>query len=330
MTVEFPAVPLWRYAERIGYRCEAFNGIDRDTNVPYACREIWTKYQRDDVEFALLQAQAQVEATLGYPLVPHWITAERHRAAALVQAQWGYVIAGGVMKDTMIGNSVAPDYTADPATVTVAGVTCALADVHLFFEDSDQEITPMAKALVAGVLTLTVPWCRLVDPAYQDNPVEGWDYADVATWSAPHVDVRCITNDTTTQATVTREACQNCATETGDACILVRNPKLGLLKVQPESCACIGSWQWADLNYYAGMTSVPRLAEDAIIRLAHANMPAEPCSCAVVLRLWQRDRYIPEVITRERVNCPFGSSSGAWTSWVFANSQRLIRGSMWA
>jgi hypothetical protein len=279
----------------------------------------------------LLQAQGQIEAVLGYPLTARWFTDERHRIGALVQAEQGYVIGGGVMLDTMIGNSVVPNYAADPATVTINGVTCALADIHVFHEDTDQEIVPTAATLVAGVLTLSIPWCRLVAPAYQDNPIDGWAYADVATWGAAHVDVRCLANSTATQAVFTREECDGCAMETGDGCILVRNPKLGLLGVAPDSPACIGAWQWVDVNYYAGLATVPRLAEDAVIRLAHANMPAEPCPCAVVLRMWQRDRLVPDVVTRERINCPFGGgTSGAWTAWMFANSQRLVRGSMWA
>jgi len=55
-------------------------------------------------------------------------------------------------------------------------------------------------------------------------------------------------------------------------------------------------------------------------------MPEEPCGCEVAQRLWRRDRHVPEVLTRERINCPYGLSDGAWQAWRFTQSMKLVRG----
>ena len=341
MTVEYPALSLPRYAQRIGYRDCAFFGVQHDDNPSYACREIWTQWQRDEIAFSLLQAQSQIEAVLGYPLSRRWFGPERHNAKPLIKTAQGYVVAPGVLSDTVLAASAAVSYVSDPATVTVAGVTCDVDDVHVFHVDTDTEITPSSRSLAGGLLTLSIPWCRLVAPAYSDNPAEGWRYADVATWGASHVDVRCLRNDTTVQGRLSRPACAGaCEEETATACLRVRDGRLGLLAVQRARYVAGSGWlittddccRWDSLDvfYYAGVATPSRLAEDAIIRLAHANMPTEPCGCDVTQRLWRRDRNVPEVLDRERLNCPFGMSDGAWIAWRFANSERLVRGSMWA
>jgi len=74
------------------------------------------------------------------------------------------------------------------------------------------------------------------------------------------------------------------------------------------------------VNYYDGKQYLSRQMEDAIVRLAHAKMPDEPCGCDVAQRMWKRDRNVPEVLTRERINCPFGMSDGAWIAWQFTRS----------
>jgi hypothetical protein len=42
--------------------------------------------------------------------------------------------------------------------------------------------------------------------------------------------------------------------------------------------------------------------------------------------MWAADRAMPEVFSRERINCPFGMSAGAWVSWKWALGLKLVRG----
>ncbi len=343
MTVEFSAVPLWRYCQRIGYREPAFFGLMHPDNDQWECRQIWTESQRQMVAWALMEAQEEIEEEVGYALVPRWFADERLVYRSILQTRYAEVIAGGVMSDSLIADGVAVDYTTDPATVVVSGVSCSGDDLHLFLPDSDIEVAPSEVESVSGTVTFSIPWARLVAEKYRDNPEEGWDYNDVATWGTPALDARCITNDPSTQAVlIARHGCtlkcslSGCADYRETACIYVRDPRLGYVSVERADYED-GAWvrkcssrrpKWVILNYYAGLSHVSRQAEDTVIRLAHSKMPEEPCGCEVTQRMWRRDRRVPEVITRERINCPFGMSDGAWTAWRFAQSMRRLRGNV--
>jgi hypothetical protein len=290
---------------------------------------------------ALLDAQDMIEEEIGYFLTPKWTVDERHPYAMPLLAKWGHIIAGGVRADTVIAAAVAPSYAADPATVTVNGVTCDADNIHVYHAGTDSEIEPESIVIAGGVLTVSIPWCRLVAPAYEDTPEDGLIYADVATWGAATVDVRCVTNDPATQAVLlSPPACTCISTPCADteysACIHVRLPVISSLDVTRGSYAN-GAWtrlpmchcvHWIDLNYLSGLTTLPRGAEDAIIRLAHSLLPQAVCGCDSVLALWKRDTNVPLVLTRERINAPFGLSDGAWYAWQWTQTHKLRRGSV--
>jgi hypothetical protein len=76
------------------------------------------------------------------------------------------------------------------------------------------------------------------------------------------------------------------------------------------------------------LTPLTRQVEDAIVRLAHSKMPDEPCGCDMLQRHWKRDRNIPQVLTRERINCPFGLSDGAWFAYRQAATLKIWKASI--
>lgn len=335
--IEFPALPLVRYAQRINYRECAFFGITHPDNARYACRELWSQHQRENVQQALLLAQEQIERVINYPLAPKWYTDEMHlirdergKHINLYQTSVGHIIAPGVMSETMIAEDAYVDYAHEPAEIIIPNVTCAVEDVHVFHANTDVQISTTKKVIEDGVLTIQIPWCRMLDPKYwyETDPIM---YEEVITWGAHEVDVKCIANDDTTQAVLHgRRYCAKCETQTTDACMYVKQPRFGLVTIAPEACTC-GHYDGVSLNYYAGQRGITRIAEDAIIRLAHAMMPTEPCGCEVTQRMWARDREMPKYfLSRERINAPFGMTEGAWYAWIFANSQKQLRGSLWA
>ena len=256
-------------------------------------------------------------------------------------ADYGHLISGGGKSDVLIQAGVAPSYAADPAIVTVNGVTCAAESIHVYHAGTDIEIEPESIVIAAGIATITIPWCRLVAPAYEDTDEDGLAYADVATWGAATVDVRCLTNDPSTQATLlSPDGCACTATPCADteysACIHVRLPNIGSLDVTRGTYAD-GAWtrvalcrcaRWVELNYLSGLTVLPRGAEDMVIRLAHSLLATEVCGCDSIVLMWRRDRNVPLMLTRERINCPWGLSDGAWAAWQWTQTKKLRRGSV--
>lgn len=334
------AISLPRYAEIVGIDECALFGIAYDGQHQYACRTIWTTAQRRQLQFYLSSAQAEIEDVVGYPLVPRWLVDDEQRYTHPLQTRWGYVIEMGVQSVTDLVDGTPVSHAADPAVVgpIVTTVTDA-SQLHVFFENTDDEIIPSSIVIAAGAATFYIPRCRMVIPSLESQqPKNGWDYTDTGPSGpfAQNVDIKIITTDASDQATLIRRPdCSGipCTEEEDTACGYIQNYKTGAVQVTPatysggsfRSALNCYIYSKARLNYKAGLTSLPRVLEDAIIRLAHSRMPDEPCGCEFLRQVWGRDRSIPPVLTRERINAPFGLSEGAWTAWLIAKKYQLKR-----
>lgn len=341
-------IPLARYAQLIEYDECSFFGV-RNPAIEWqtACRRIWLKRERDMILKYLLEAQDEIENVVGYPLQDRWVVTEQRPYSFPLKARWKEVIEGGVMAETDISSGEAVDHSTDPAVVgPIATTVTDENEIHVYHPGTDLEIHPSQITLSAGSLTIEIPRCRLVTEAAADNEEGGMAYDDLTNFEST-VDVKRVYNDPSTHATlVWPHACTTtstycgctCGQYTQAACIYVRNGQLGFVDVLPASysagswsttCAtCCGNPHHVLLNYRAGLTALGYQAEDAVLRLAHAKMPAEPCSCDIMRRVWQRDRNVPDVLTRERLNCPFGLSDGAWVAWKFAQALKIHRGAV--
>lgn len=329
-TIAATAVTLARYAQRIGYpECQFFGVYNADTLEKYQCNEIWTQDMRAMVAFYLMEAQHEIENELQYPLQPTYIRGEQDGSsgARLVDQQdyscpmitrWGWVLEVGQEARTAVALSEALITASDPSVTAAfpAGDVTSIDEVYVYHEGVDVQIIPSDITLSGGNLTITIPRCRTVLPAYMDNTTSGIDYSDLTKFASA-IDVYRVYTDDTTQVT-----CKGCTCETaGSGTLTIHNNEIG--EVSPDICGCgcsrVGLWYRAGLKYLA-----PQM-EDSIIRLAHSKMPQQPCGCDPVRHLWQRDRNIPDALTRERINCPFGLSDGAWISWRFVETNRLVR-----
>jgi hypothetical protein len=346
------AIPLARYAQLISYpECQFFGVADAPGQVNSECRTIWVKAERDMVLKYLLEAQEEIEKQIRYPLKARWVEEDNRPYSCPVDAKWNKVIEGGVRAEEAVLLDAPVDLATDPATVgPIAGITFTDVDeVHVFHPSGTSfcpkegvEIHPSCVTIAGGILSIEIPRCRLVREGYADNPRDGIDYHDDGNFEDA-VDVYRVYNDPSTQAELvwphrcnSECAACSCSEYTRDGCIYVRDGDLGVLDVLPATYSG-GAWTVASgnclpgrpervrLNYRAGLTSLTPQAEDAILRLAHAKMPEEPCGCAVAQRLWARDRNVPKILTSERVNCPFGLNDGAWIAWEFAMDLRTVR-----
>lgn len=339
------AVKLARYTQIIGTDECAFFGVNSGASPAYACRQIWSLHDRNLIAKYLNEAQIELETVLGFPIGPRWFASEPQPYNCPVQSRWGYVLATGGMATADISLTETVDHTTDPAIVgPIVTTVTSVDEVHVYHSGTDSEIIPSAITLAGGSLTITIPRCRLVLPAFADNPSTGWSYSDTGVTGvfAQDVDVKRVYNDPSIGGVLvyphgctTTCTCGECGETTQSACLYLRNPVIGTFDAlpatygggtwTPTSASCCGRPASVQLNYYAGVALDSQL-EDMIIRLAHSKMPTQPCGCPEGQRLWERDRHVPEILTAERLNCPFGINDGAWIAWRFALTRRLVRG----
>lgn len=348
------ALSLPEYASIIGYDECAFFGVAYDGQIDYDCRMFWTEWQRMDVYRALSEAQALMEDVLGYPLCPTWVigSPEQFGEQRYVDAQcyssptlarWGHVIAAGVRAETTLQVSATVNYATEPAVIGPLTVTIGdTAEVKIYYPGSDREIAPARMTYTSGQLTIYIPRCRLVETPNTTD--DGMAYVDTDNFLAA-VDVKRIYNDPSTNATiVSPHQCNGncssvgCSEYTQTACMYMRDKRLGFVDIIPGTYSagswtratdCTYSYELVRLNYQAGLRTLDTAMKSALVRLSHARMASEPCGCAIVQNLWERDRKAPDVLSRERLNNPFGISEGAWVAYKLAQSRKLYRMSVW-
>jgi hypothetical protein len=323
------AVSTPRYAQIVGYAEPAFFGISHPDNKAYECREIWSHDQRIAIYRALQEAQSEVEKTAEYPLMPTWFAGERHPFGINpITLKYGKLIQMGQLATTTWAGQ-AMDITNDPAVVTVAGVTFTdINEVHIYHPGTTIEIYPSEITIVAGVLTIKIPFVRAVEIAHENNPPEGWDYADHANWVEDTVDVKREYLSATLPAVefVSYDCECNCpAPQITDGCAVVKDYEMSIINVGTVGGCLPCKPRYTDLYYQAGETVMTPQAEDIIVRLAHARMPNEPCGCDWLKARWRGDQLVPEVLTAERENCPYGLSQGAWQAYIYAQAIKQIR-----
>jgi hypothetical protein len=324
------AVSLARYANIIGYSECAFFGIEDASNSDYACRKIWTKYERDTIADYLLTAQNMIEKVVGYTLSRSWFVAEEHIYSTPLLLDHAKLIAIGtkLVTDILLGATVS--YVPTPATVTIPTALTSIEGIHIFYPGTDTEIMPSAMQITGGNLIISIPKCRLLAPAFWDNPEAGLDGTDPTIYQTT-VDVKKWSTDDTDQGSIIYDSSScddDCDTTDVAICAFIIKSEIGAIRLgnlpgycntTPGLCTS-GIPRRVKINYESGLTSLTREAEMAIIRLAHSLMPTEPCGCDVTQRLWKRDRTERDILSVERLNCPFGTSDGAWAAWSTVKS----------
>jgi len=323
---ETQAVLLAQYAQFVG-ACEcAFWGVRNDKDNCYGKDTgIWTFHERWLVQRYLAEAQSEIEDVLGYPVGNRWFT-ETHvmhpaRYVHTVVTRQARLIELGTKRLTLLADDVPLDYNTDPAIAIVPYSPEVSEDsIVVCHQGTKITIVPSDIYISSAFFVIEIPRCRLVVAEYQNNPPDGLDYDD-DTFFAGSVDVYACSTDTSKRATML--CIGACGQRTEDVTrIWIQNGQMGIVQFVSLSCCDRGQ---LTLNYRAG--SAPSLQEqDAIIRLAHSKMPDPPCSYGgQITELWKRDRNIPEILTRERLNCQFGISDGAWIAWQFAQAMRQAR-----
>lgn len=340
------AVSLARYAEIIGYTQCAFFGVAHPDNAQFACRQIWTRDQRVAVEYYLALAQSEIENVLGYAISPKWYTDEQHYIRT--NRQNAPVFSAHLKHVNLIKMGVTKVESIKEDALVAIGEPCAISfpttlltdvkDLHVYYPNTEVEIRPSSIEYVNDVLTIKFQKCHLVKFELLNNPDQGLDYSLDSNFQSM-VDVRRITTDEGSIGNLIWIPGSTCTEEFAENQVSVNayivNKETGYVQFYPATFSD-GHWvrnkscltsnpDMVRLSYQAGLQSLSRELEDAVVRLAHSRMPSEPCGCDITQRLWQRDRTIPQIITTERVTCPFGVSDGAWAAWTLVQSSKFIR-----
>lgn len=342
------ALSLARYARIIRYEENAFWGVRYSGQEEFACATFWTEDQRQMVADALAQAQQMLEDVILYPLCPTWITGTVGNDGRFVDQQtgvgnpivtrWKLLLEPGIRAESTLSAGAGISYADDNISVIgpFAATITDTSEVKVYFEDSDREITPSRITYSGGNLTIEIPRCRLVRPDLLDTIAaqEGIDKTDTDNF-VDAVDVMRVYNDPSTNASLVRShncdafcLANGCEQATDTACIVIKDPWTGIVTVHPGTysngwtySASYHCYNHVRLNYMAGVRVLTRTMENVIVRLAHSLMAEEPCGCATTQRLWQRDRHVPEVLSAERLNNPFGVNEGAWFAYHWAVNQ---------
>jgi len=346
LLAENSIVTLALYQKIINYPECAFFGVNRTGEVTRGRCRIVLKPDRDTIQDALAEAQQEIEQVTGYPLQPKWFASEQHQygpvapglryrkwqVAPTVLAKKSKIIEIGVRAETTISAGEAVDNTADPAVIgPVATTVTDESEIHIYHPGTDIEIDPSSITIAGGNVTITVPRCRLVLASLADNPSQGLDYTDLGNFETT-VDVKRVYNDSSQEVTFVYPKMCDCTEDTQAGHICVDDYEIGVIRVSlGSSYNCNYTPEFVRINYRAGLINtgdaVEQQVRDMVIRLAHSKMPYEPCGCDLGANMWRRDRETPQSLTRERVNCPFGLSNGAWFAWQQANAIKVWRAS---
>lgn len=321
------ALPPSTYVQHyVGSEC-GFWGV---ANPDEANNFIWTLFERQELTRALCEAQDELEEVMQYFLERKWVADEPHPCSpkGIYLTEWNNVIAGGVEASAVVEAGAAIAHGTDPAVIGPHATTVTdEAEIKIFYPGESQEITPSSIVISGGNVTIEIPRCRLVKADSVDNPVEGLLYSDLTNFLTT-VDITRIYNDTSDQGEFVVRTVGECTPDTLALCMEVKNPTIGhVLAYQiVTSNTCRASLKdQARLNYVSGTTELSRIAELALVRLAHSKMPSEPCGYDRIKELWRRDSTIPVILSVERLECKFGLSNGAWMAWKFAESIAVDR-----
>jgi hypothetical protein len=324
-----------RYAQIVEYAEPAFFGVAHPVNKAYQCREVWSHDQRIAAYRALQNAQSKVEAVAEFPILPTWIGPERHDLGNPIVLNVGKLIQLGQKAITAYPAQTVDD-TTDPAIVTVAGGAVAdINEIHVYHPGTHVEIYPSEITIAGADLVIHIPLVRMVAIAFEDTPDGGLPYPTslpmMNPWYEVTVDVeREYLSPTLPQIQFVSYGCQigcDCPAPTlYEGCGYILDTEMSIIKVGSTGCVCIpGDTRFVDVYYQAGLTSLTSEAEDILVRLAHALMPNEPCGCDILKGRWRGDQKVPEILTSERENAPWGMSNGAWQGYVFAQSIKQHR-----
>lgn len=328
---------LDRWARILGIHPSHFNGIFFGSS-PSVCAQPWMQHAfqaadrvgREEVANAIAQAEADIERHLGYRLLPSWevdewipsirpfrpellnLTSVDVRGfAQTVEAQWGYLISGGIRSSELITADAAIAYSdldgdlydeIATVTITVAAGTSP-CELKVYYPASNAlvssgglnewEIRPIEVSIMGTTATIAfrrdlavLPemWSDYFPPA-DDSHLRGVDGA-VDTNFLDEVDVYRVYNDPQTQVSFLWEpfgsgcscasSCVLCAYSAQTGCLMLRgDPRHSIVSYRP------GSWD-ADAEAFDSESWIESRQPDIVRLYYYAGWRDKRLACPTV------------------------------------------------
>lgn len=293
-------LPLDRWFEILGVDPLHANGLDSNTIKPeHVCGDAWMQFawqhadqvSREDLAFAIREAETKIAGEVGYNLLPDWREDERHQTARptdpvlysdgrnargqakSIETDWGYVITGGRKAKSVIEAGVAVvrtdedgDTYKETVTLTVTTTVTSPDEIRVFYPGEsgadNWEIRPIKVSIASGVATITFKSWQIVDPALQERINAIALDAETDANYMTIVDVYRVYNDPSVQveflweqpycASCGGSGCASCVQGSQNGCLMVRDGRLGIAAYRP------GDWDADDEEFDAVAYSTPR------------------------------------------------------------------------
>ncbi len=339
-------ISLIRYARIVGIDNCAIHGVTKEGQIQYGCGAVWEQYKREQFIEAIERAQEKIEKYLGYPLGRKAVCDQQlpynPRTGLVGPTEWLKLLAIGVdtvtdIETVVLALGADPAFN-DPVTFTVVTTVTDPCEIRVFHTDANggEEIETSKVTITAGVATIEIPRCHLIDTDEIQPTTVGFSYVDNSLFVTT-VEVRRVYTDGTTGVSLVYEPCgycdccgsgTPCANTLQEACGVIRDAETGIVLVKPASYSA-GAWSnqsflagrvpyAVQISYVAGFNDpcsaacnqMPKSLETSIFRLAHTEMPQAVCSCNIHAETWENDRKEPENIAWDVLRNPFGTREG--------------------
>lgn len=334
---------LPRFAELLGLHPLHFMGVDMTQHAAsskYCVRPVYQyswqnadSVSREEIAYAIAEAEDLITRHLGYPPGPTYYAGERHQYDWVTRLSHGHIISGGVEGKTLVqaGALVAyadldSDGYKETATVDLtlpAGTVASELAVFLPGNDGawEWQVRPISATTnaVTGITTITMRREHLLTKAvltsYARDVVNG-DTIDAFT---PEVDVYRVWHDPSRQvefysfgggcAYCADAGCQACGLSVETGCMVVTDARLGLVSqavsawdsatsrfntVAPAACY---RPNYIKVWYKAGLPTLGLVWELAIARLAITRLDRPVPACEGVsqaMEYWRQDLALVE------------------------------------
>lgn len=333
-------LPVYRFARIVGLHPLHFMQVDL-TNHPggssvYCVKPIfqytWQNsdaISREELSYAIADAEALLARHLGYPPGPKWIVADRVPYEPTIRTSLGHVITGGREALSAIEANVSVTYDdADGdgydelATMVVATTVTDPAEIAVFYPNEsgsyEWQVRPITVAISGGVATITCAREQLVlkNSLINMTPqvING-----ASTSFLSEVDVYRHYNDASVQVQfhqlqggcsscgwgLVGDNCEACGFQVETGCMTVLDHRLGLVRTSLGTWDAVtetysssypqafcGNPDYVKLWYKAGLTTMPIEWELTIARLALSRLDRPICACEGVsqaMEYWKED-----------------------------------------